>query len=438
MKVNMKQKRILAMGFTGIMAFGMLAGCGGAKAAAPGAVSGAAAKGAAENGVTKLEFFSSKMENVSTMQVLVDAFNAANSDIQVTLNAPADAGTVLKTRMTKDDLPDIIAYGGDNTYTELTSAGILVDLSGADFLANVNSSYLQMVYDINAGREEKAYGVPFAANASGIIYNVELFKQAGVSVPVTWDELMEVCETLKAAGIQPFELTFKDSWTIMPSWNSLAPAIQPEGFLEAKKAGTMTFSGSHEQVLEHYSRLVEYAQADFMGTSYDDGNRNFANGSAAMLINGVWTVPEIKKTNENLEIDMFAYPATNDPDKNRVVSGIDVMLAVTTQCKNQEAAKRFVAFMLEPENSQRYVDEQFAFSPVAGVVQKDPAVAGLAEDIAQGKVYDFVDHYYPAGYDLAAVLSEFFLKRAEGLEEQENIRATLLKCDEQYDILNVR
>ncbi len=64
-------------------------------------------------------------------------------------------------------------------------------------------------------------------------------KKAGVTIPETWDELIEVCEKLSAAGIQPFELSFKDSWTILPSWNSLAPATQPESFLEAKKEGTL-------------------------------------------------------------------------------------------------------------------------------------------------------------------------------------------------------
>lgn len=424
----MNVKKSLIMGLAGLMTISALSGCS----------KNEKAGGSADNGITKLEFFSSKMENVSTMQSLVDLFNAENSDIKVTLNAPADAGTVLKTRMTKDDLPDIIAYGGDNTYTELTGAGILTDLGGEAFIDDINPSYMDMVYDINADREAKAYGVPFATNASGIIYNVELFQQAGVAVPATWDEFMEACETLEAAGIQPFELTFKDPWTILPSWNALAPAIMPEGFLADKKAGTAAFTGTHEEVLKKYGKLVEYAQTDFMGTSYDDGNRNFANGSAAMLINGVWAVPEIRRTNENLKIDMFAYPATNDVSKNRVVSGIDVMLAVTTQCKDQDAARRFIAFMLDPKNSQKYIDEQFAFSAINGVVQKDPSVASLAQDIADGKVYDFVDHYYPNGFDLGAILSEFFLNRAEGMADADNIKMTLLKCDEQYDILNVR
>lgn len=116
----MKMKKMLAVGLTCSLSATLAAGCSGA---------GKTSDKSSDSGVTHLEFFSSKMENVSTMQKLADKFNSQNTDVQVTLNSPADAGTVLKTRMTKDDLPDIIAYGGDNTYTELTEAGILLDLS---------------------------------------------------------------------------------------------------------------------------------------------------------------------------------------------------------------------------------------------------------------------------------------------------------------------
>lgn len=83
----------------------------------------------------------------------------------IKITAPADAGTVLKTRMAKNDMPDIVAMGGDNNYTEVESAGMLVDLSSEDYVSNIQESYLQMVYDVNKDKEEKVYGVPYATNA---------------------------------------------------------------------------------------------------------------------------------------------------------------------------------------------------------------------------------------------------------------------------------
>ena len=66
---------------------------------------------------------------------------------------------------------------------------------------------------------------------------------------------------------------------------------------------------------------------------------------------------------------------------------------------NEEVAKEFVSFMLEPENAKMYIDDQFAFSAVKGVEQENETVAGVKEDIAAGKVANFPDHYYPSGFD---------------------------------------
>lgn len=82
-------------------------------------------------------FFSSKAENKDILQKLVDKFNETHKDVTIKITAPADAGTVLKTRMAKNDMPDIVAMGGDNNYTEVESAGMLVDLSSEDYVSNI-------------------------------------------------------------------------------------------------------------------------------------------------------------------------------------------------------------------------------------------------------------------------------------------------------------
>ena len=45
-----------------------------------------------------------------------------------------------------------------------------------------------MVYDVNKDKEEAAYGVPYATNASGVIYNVDKFAQdSELEMPKTWE-----------------------------------------------------------------------------------------------------------------------------------------------------------------------------------------------------------------------------------------------------------
>lgn len=105
--------------------------------------------------------------------------------------------TVLKARFASGEAPDIIDLqcGDYDTWYERC-----VDLSG--------ESWTEHVYEasLNGGSwEGKVYGLPYAMEGSGIIYNKDLFEQAGITeIPQTISELEEVCEKLQSAGIQPF------------------------------------------------------------------------------------------------------------------------------------------------------------------------------------------------------------------------------------------
>lgn len=420
------KKKLVSILLVCSMAASLLIGCGGS--------SDDAGSG---DGAT-LELFSTKAENVEVMQSLADKFNETHEGYTIEVVAPADAGTVLKTRMAKNDMPDIIAMGGNMEYTEVQSAGMLVDLTGEEFVANLQESYLQMVYDVNGDKEEAVYGVPYATNASGILYNVEKFEQLGLEIPKTWDELIAVCDAAVAAGETPFLLTYKDAWTALCPWNSMAPDLQPANFTDDRLAGTTTFAGTHEEIAEKYLTLLDYAQPDFMGLGYDDGNKAFANGEGLMMINGNWAINQYTNSNAEFKCGMFAFPASNDESVNYVTSGVDVLLAVSASSENVDIAKEFVAFMLEPENCQTYIDDQFAFSAVVGVEQGNETVAGVKEDIANGKVANFPDHYYPSAFDLPALLSEFAMNYTNGMDDSENIAQFLKQCDEKYDIANVQ
>ena len=425
----MKNKKIVSLLLVGALMAGMLTvtGCGGSSDG----------KSSAKGGKTELELFSSKAENKDVLQKLVDKFNESHKDVTIKITAPADAGTVLKTRMAKNDMPDIVMMGGDNNYTEVESAGMLVDLSDQDYISNIQDSYMQMVYDVNKDKEEKAYGVPYATNASGVIYNVDKFEELGLEVPKTWDEFIDVLDQIKDAGEQPLLMTYKDAWTSLCPWNSMAPDLQPDGFTDDRKEGKTTFAGTHEEIVEKYLTLLDYAQDDFMGLTYDDGNKAFANGDAVMIINGNWAINQYKNANADINVNMFALPASDDESKNYVTSGVDVLIGVCKDSANEEMAKEFVSFMMETENAQTYIDDQFAFSAIKGVEQNNETVAGVKEDIANGKVANFPDHYYPSGFDLSALISEMCLNYSNGMDNQENMDQFLKQCDEKYDIANV-
>lgn len=167
-------KKLICTLMAGTLLVGTVTGCGSSSEG------DSSAKG------TELELFSSKAENKDILQKLVDKFNETHEDVTIKITAPADAGTVLKTRMAKNDMPDIVAMGGDNNYTEVEGAGMLLDLGDQDYIKDVQEAYIDMVYDVNKDKEKTIYGVPYATNALGVIYNTEKFDELGLEVPKTW------------------------------------------------------------------------------------------------------------------------------------------------------------------------------------------------------------------------------------------------------------
>ncbi|AEI40702.1 ABC transporter substrate-binding protein [Paenibacillus mucilaginosus] len=421
------KKKAAVFAAAGLLAAGsILSGCG-AGTQAP-AASPADKQGAADGGKVKLQFFQNKPEAKVSFDALIRKFNAANPGIEVTqVNVP-DAETVLKVNVAKNEVPDIVGMGATDTFASLSKSGTFQDLSGHEGVKTVQPAYIDMVKKTTGTAE--LYGIPLTSNANGIIYNKALFAELGLTVPKTWHELMAAAEKIKTAGKVPFYHTFKDSWTTMISFNSLASNLQPENFIEDRKAGKGTFAEGYKEIAEKQLKLVELGHKDQNGKGYGDGNTAFAKGAAVMYLQGVWAIPEILKANPAIELGSFPFPASNDPAKNKLVSGVDTLLAVSKTTKHSKEAAAFVSFLLQPDNVKQLITEQKSFSAVQGVAQDDKNVTGLNTAFEDGQLVDFADHAIPGTMKIDTIIQEYYFKK--------DMAAYLKKLDSEWEKVQSR
>jgi raffinose/stachyose/melibiose transport system substrate-binding protein len=393
----MKKKKTISIVLVSALFAMALAGCGGKK-------------DAADDGKIKLEFFQNKTEAKASFDELVKKFNDANPNITVTQVNPPDAETVLKTRVAKKDVPDIIGIGATDTYAQLAKSGVFADFSDSGLTGNIQPAYLNMMNKLTGS--EKVNGIPFTANASGVIYNKKMFEELGLSIPKTWDELMATAQKVKDAGKTPFYLTIKDSWTTLVPFNSLSTEIMGIDFYGERAEGKTKFdSPEFREVAEKQLKLMDFAEKDMYGKGYNDGNAAFAKGEAAMYLQGVWAIPEILKANPDASVGVFPFPGTNDAGRNKVISGVDTLLTVSKNTKHPEEAKKFIEFLLKSENVQTFIDQQKAFSAVKGVNQSDASVQGFNEAFESGAIEDFSDHYIPSAVKADTIIQGFMQKK---------------------------
>lgn len=367
--------------------------------------------------VVTLDFFQFKPEAVQEFAGLIKEFEAANPGIRVVQNNVPDPDTAIRTLLVKNKTPDVLTLNGNASFGLLAGACVFADLSQEPSAKEV----LPEVQDIlNAnGRCEgsEVNGLSLANNASGILYNPELFAKHGVSVPQTWDELIAAAETFKAKGVAPFYMTLKDAWTTSPALVNLAAQLQPEGFFGRLSAAgadrensPVSFSKDYQEVADKLLQLFQYAQPGAAGVDYGTGNKAFADGKAAMYLNGSFAVPAIRAANPDAKIASFPYPVTNDPARTTVVSGVDVALAVGRETPRRAEALKFIGFLMSRDVVDRYARNQSAFAPIQDAApQQDPALQGMATYFTAGKVDGYMDHRLPPSIPLVNITQQFVL-----------------------------
>ena len=378
-----------------VLAAGVLAGCGNQD----------------NSGKTEIELVQYKPEAVEVFKKLEEKFNSTHDDIHLKIDSPNDAMTILKTRFVREYYPDILGIGGDINYSYFIDSDILADVSDFDGLSEVNQGYVDILEGLEFVPTEGTYGVPYVANAAGILYNREMFKEHGWEIPTTWEELMTLCDTIQSEGILPFYFGFKDVWTCLAPWNSLAVDLAPADVCQQVNAGKTEFSKEYKETAEKMLQLVQYGEEGPFAYGYNDACTAFANGESAMFAIGSYAVPQIKSVNPDMDIDSFVTPGSDSADGNTLNSGVDLMFAVTEDCENKEAAYEVIRFLMEDENIQAYLDDQNAVPCKNGEFNLAPNLDGMKEYIASGNMTDYQDHYYPSEMAVDAQIQTFLIEQ---------------------------
>ena len=197
-------KKIIAMLLALTMVLG-LAACGGSSApaateapaaAAPAATEAPAAAPAGGDKVT-VNVIAAQYgtQTQSWWKGFVDEFNAAYPNINLVVDVVSwnDIYTVVNTRIANGDAPDVLNI---DVFADYQSEGLLLpaeEWCSAETYAKMYPSFLdQSVVD------GTVWAVPDLASARALYYNKDILDAVGVSVPTTWDELIDVCKAIKA------------------------------------------------------------------------------------------------------------------------------------------------------------------------------------------------------------------------------------------------
>ena len=285
----------------------------------------------------------------------------------------------MKMRASANQLPDVMF---NKPFTLSRFKDYLIDLSDLDATRN---NELAAGY----GLDGKILGIPMTAGYEYVYYWKDMFEEAGVEVPTTWDQLKEVSRTLQDyygkdnPDFMAIALGAKDEWPDYPfmefmpaleggngqNWNDMAKT-------DAPFAADTDIAKAYQKAYDLFTSGV--FGKDPLGLGSDQATALFAQKQAAITALGDWGLQNIQNgTDDYSQLGTFYLPARNtESDPFRVIVQGDSFMGITTHSKNPEAAKAFVEWFYSDAWYPGYINFVTSASSMTNFPkEKDPILA---------------------------------------------------------------
>ena len=239
--------------------------------------------------------------------------------------------------------------------------------------------------------KEKTYGIPFTQGRQVLLYNIDMFREAGLSEPPkTAEQMVEYAQKLAKydssgnlirSGIS-LRLSgagtgIADKWWVwLHAYGGTLLKELPGGKYIADYN-----SSAGRKALELYIDLLYKYKVDSHSLKHDA--EAFALGQTAMFTRESWVIDYVKDTNPDMNFGTALIPGlegtnlTFDP------------FYILKSCKNPDIAIHFIMWLQQPENLQCYF--------------KTTGWTPAREDVDYTEIYDKVPQYEifmtsPPGY----------------------------------------
>lgn len=298
---------------------------------------------------------------------------------------------LLSIGVAEEKLPDLVLIDNPDMrkYVEF---GIFEDITDeVEQQYDVDAFYPDVISSVRY--DGRYYGLPFCCNNVGLVYNKEMFREAGVRPPEDWEQFVEAAKIMTTEERYGFAMSAiveeQSSFQLVPWLLSAGDAMQHLGGTGTMRALTMLRD------------LVEqgYMPKDCINWSQVDVARQFAAGKCAMMENGPWALPLVEEA--GIDYGVVKLPV----DQKRVVVTGGENFGVV-KGKNVAGALALIAYCYQDDVMLELNKQMYSLPPIPSLAVKlqeeNPAYRVFAEQME----HCISRSSYPYWPQITGVLSE--------------------------------
>jgi len=291
--------------------------------------------------------------NLDGFKKIVDAFQQ-KTGCKVNLVTPGDDyESVMKTRMASGDLPDVWNTHG---WSLIRYSEYLMPLNDCSWYSKEDPS----VFGVMADKNGKIYALCASEVISGIEYNKDTLKAAGVDANSihTWTDFEAACEKIKATGKAPIILggavsgncagllgvTAPTFWTAKGAKYDLAKSLT-DGSFDFNKYGT--------ELYQLYKKWYDkgYFNKDVLTLDTDGAAKMLGSGEGAFMLRAANNITIARTYFPNANLGIIPFPGSVDGQASLFTIGEGEAFGIWKNTKHEKAAKAFLDFVAQPEQA---------------------------------------------------------------------------------------
>ena len=289
-----------------------------------------------------------------TMDSMIAAFNEKFPNITVTTEAVTDYAEDALLRLSTGDWGDIMFIPAVDK-TDLSTYFMPLDT-----LDNL-SQELNFVDAWEFGGN--CYGIPYMANAQGVLYNKSVFEAAGISdLPTTPDELIADLQLIKDnTDAIPLYTNYAAGWT-MGAWDAYVGIVSngDNTYMNQKLVHTaepFTNPGDGTGAYSVYKILYDAVEQgliedDYTTTDWEGCKGMLNRGEIGVMVLGSWAYAQMQEAGDKPEdVGYMPFPITVNGTQY-VSAGGDYNYGINANSsdENKLASLVFVKWMVEESN----------------------------------------------------------------------------------------
>lgn len=352
------KKKIVSVLLTAVMATGILAGCG-----SNGGSSSAEGSSKGEDTITVMCVGTEADTYIDAYNSIAEKFSEDNEygvKVKIDFYENEQYKTKLTTLMASNAVPDVFFTWELSYLQPFVEGGKVADITSyLEEDAQWKDSFADGTLEL-LSYDGKNYGVPTQKSLCVMFYNKQIFDENGVEIPTTYDEFLEVCQTLKDNGVTPMSMCGTDAWIPAQFVQQIAGGMAGDALFNAVCDGSEKWNNeTHVKAAEEVKKMSDagYFQDGYIGMGPEESTNLFTSGQSAMYFMGAWDADKIAKSEIGENAGAFVLPAYDAQYNNISVGSVDTSFAVSENCKNKDAAVAFLKYWTSQESEDMLLYE---------------------------------------------------------------------------------